>query len=178
MAEDTGSTTTTPDEDPLRWEAENGPRAGRFGLIAGVCTLLGSIVTLLANAAAPRDESRVLTLSDTLNKAANGQPDPPGQASAIFAYQGGHWIALIIGTILVGIGTAAVFPPLAYLWRATRARPLPRGTVPRFALITTAIGAVAAAVGLTVSGVALWILAHDFVSAADQSNSVAIDART
>jgi hypothetical protein len=179
MAENTGSTTTTPDEDPLRWEAENGPRAGRFGLIAGAFTLLGSIITLLANAGAPRgDEARVRTLVDTLNRAANGQPDPPGQASAIFAYQGSHWIALTIGTIFVGIGTAAVFPPLAYLWRATRARPHPRGTVPRFALITTAIGAVAAAVGLTVSGVALWVLAHDFVSATDQSNSVAVDART
>jgi hypothetical protein len=177
MADDTPAT-PTPDDDPLRWEAENRSRAGRFGLIAGVCTLVGSIVTLLANAGAPRDEARMLTLTDTLNRAANGQPDPPGQAAAIFAYQGGHWIALIIGTILVGIGTAAVFPPLAYLWRATRARPLPRGTVPRFALLTTAIGAVAAGVGLTVSGVALWILAHDFVSATDQSNSVAVDART
>jgi hypothetical protein len=179
MAEDTKATTIAKDDDPLRWEAENGPRAGRFGLIAGLCTLLGSVVTLLANAGAPRgDESRVLTLPDTLNNAANGKANPPGQASAIFAYQGHHWIALILGTILVGIGTAAIFPPLAYLWRATRARPLPRGTVPRFALLTTAIGAVAAAVGLTVSGVALWILAHDFVSATDQSNSVAVDART
>jgi len=177
MADDTPGT-TAPDDDPLRWEAENRSRAGRFGLVAGVCTLVGSIVTLLANAGAPRDEAHVLTLTDTLNRAANGQPDPPGQASAIFAYQGGHWIALCIGTILVGIGTAAVFPPLAYLWRATRARPLPRGRVPRFALITTAIGAVAAGVGLTVSGVALWVRAHDFASAADQSNSVAADART
>jgi len=177
MAEDTPGT-TTPDDDPLRWEAENRLRAGRFGLVAGVCTLVGSIVTLAANAGAPRDEARVLTLADTLNRAANGQPDPPGQDAATFAYQGGHWIALIIGTILVGIGTAAIFPPLAYLWRATRARPLPRGTVPRFALITTAVGAVAAGVGLTVSGVALWVRAHDFASAADQSNSVAADART
>lgn len=177
MADDTPGT-TTPDDDPLRWEAENRVRAGRFGLIAGVFTLVGSIITLAANAGAPRDEARVLTLADTLNRAANGQPDPPGQDAATFAYQGGHWIALILGTILVGIGTAAIFPPLAYLWRATRARPLPRGTVPRFALITTAVGAVAAGVGLTVSGVALWIRAHDFVSAADQSNSVAADART
>ena len=177
MAEDTPGT-TTPDDDPLRWEAENRLRAGRFGLVAGVCTLVGSIVTLAANAGAPRDEARVLTLADTLNRAANGQPDPPGQDAATFAYQGGHWIALIIGTILVGIGTAAIFPPLAYLWRATRARPLPRGTVPRFALITTAVGAVGAGVGLTVSGIALWVHAHDFASAADQSNSVAADART
>ena len=120
MADDTPGT-TTPDDDPLRWEAENRVRAGRFGLIAGVCTLVGSIITLAANAGAPRDEARVLTLADTLNRAANGQPDPPGQDAATFAYQGGHWIALILGTILVGIGTAAI----SRRWRTSGARPAP-----------------------------------------------------
>jgi len=69
MADDTPGT-TTPDDDPLRWEAENRLRAGRFALIAGAFTLVGSIVTLLANAGAPRDEARALTLPDTLNRAA------------------------------------------------------------------------------------------------------------
>jgi hypothetical protein len=175
MADDTRR--TDPPDDPLTWEAENGPRAALFAAIAGAFTLIGSIATLLANAGAPRGDAHIVTLVDTLGRAANGRPAPPGQSSAIFAFQGQHWIALIVGTLLVGIGTAAMFPPLSYLWRATRARPGARGTVPKFALITTAIGCVAAAVGLTVSGIALWILAHDFVSAADKTNSVVLDAR-
>jgi hypothetical protein len=176
MADDTRRSIDTPD-DPLTWEAERGPRTALSAVIAGALTLIGSIVTLLANAGAPRGDQHIVTLVDTLNSAANGQAPKPGQASAIFAFQGRHWLALTLGTILVGIGTAAMFPPLSYLWRAARARPGARGTVPKFALITTAVGCVAAAVGLTVSGVALWVLAHDFVSAADKTNSVALDAR-
>jgi hypothetical protein len=176
MADDTRRSIDTPD-DPLAWEAEHGPRAALFAVLAGALTLIGSIVTLLANAGAPHGDERIVTLVDTLNSAAQGQAARPGQGSAIFEFQGHHWIALTLGTILVGIGTAAMFPPLAYLWRATRARPGARGTVPKFALITTAVGCVAAAVGLTVSGVALWILAHDFAGAADKTNSGALDAR-
>jgi hypothetical protein len=177
MADDTRRA-PTPEDDPLTWEAENGPRAGVAGIAAGTLTLLGSIITILANTGAPGRDQGVLTLVDTLGRVAAGQPVPPGHAAAVFEYQGHHAAALIIGTILVGIGTLALFPPLAYLYRATRARPGVRGSVPRFAVITAAVGAVAAGIGLTVSGVALWILAADFVGAADQTNSVARDAQT
>jgi hypothetical protein len=168
---------TTPDEDPLAWEAANARRAGLFGIAAGVLTVLGSVITLLANAGGPGRDDKILTLVDTLNRAAAGQSAPPGHNAAVFEFQGQHAAVLMIGTVLVGLGTLAMFQPLAYLYRATHARPGPRGAVPRFALIAVAVGTVASGVGLTVSGVALWKLAADFVNAVDQSNSVALDAR-
>ena len=177
MADDTPAT-PTPDDDPLRWEAENRLRAGRFGLIAGVCTLVGSIVTLRGERGrAPRRGAR---------PHARRHAQPRRERAARPAGPGRGDLRLP-GRPLDradprhdprrdrdGRDVPAAGVPLA----RDPGRPLPRGTVPRFALITTAVGAVAAGVGLTVSGVALWIRAHDFVSAADQSNSVAADART
>jgi len=169
---------TPPDEDPLAWEAENRRRAGLSALAAGALTLIGSIVTILANSGAPDSDKGTLTLVDTLGRTAAGQPVPPGHNALVFAYQGQHAAVLIIGTLLVGLGTLAMFPPLAFLFRAAKARPTTRGTIPRFSVIAAAVGTVASGIGLTVSGIALWLLAADFVNASDQTNSVALDARS
>jgi hypothetical protein len=169
---------TTPDEDPLVWENANRRRAGLSAAAAGALTLIGSIVTILANSGAPDSDTGILTLVDTLGRTAAGQPVPPGHNALVFAYQGRHAAVLILGTLLVGAGTLAMFPPLAFLFRAAKARPTTRGSVPRFALIAAAVGTVASGIGLTVSGIALWLLAADFVNASDQTNSVAVAARS
>src|SRR3954454_9794295 len=122
---------TTPDEDPLVWENANRRRAGLFAAAAGALTLIGSIVTILANSGAPDSDTGTLTLVDTLGRTAAGQPVPPGHNALVFAYQGEHAAVLILGTILVGAGTLAMSPPLAFLFRAAKARPTARGPVPR-----------------------------------------------
>jgi hypothetical protein len=162
-----------PDDDPLAWEAENAPRAAIFALAAAILYLGGSVGLYVLEHTGPPTANRFLTLVDTLGGAAAGRPTPAGAAATTFGYLGEHWIAGIAGAIVAGLGTLATFPPLAYLYRATAARV----RVPRLALIAAAVGTVASAVGLTVSRVASYANAHDFVNGADHTNSVVADAQ-
>src|SRR4051794_19670322 len=134
---------TPPAEDPLAWEAANRRNAALAAIAAGALTLVGSIITILANAGAPDSDKGTLTLVDTLGRTAAGRPAPPGHNALVFEYQGRHAAVLILGTLLVGLGTLAIWPPLAYLFRAAKARPTTRGTIPRFSLIAAAVGTVA-----------------------------------
>jgi hypothetical protein len=172
MADDARSTATV--DDPLAWEAQNARRAGLAAAAAAVLTLVGSIVAGLANAGAPRGEDKVLTLVDTLGDVAAGRPVPPGQLATVYEYQGDHALALIAGALLVGLGTLAIFPALAYLYRAASAR----GPVPRFALIAAAVGAVGAGIGQAVSQTAFALAARSFANGADHTNSAALDVRS
>ena len=87
----------------------------------------------------------------------------------------GHHLALpILGAVLAALGTLALFPALALLFRATRAR---RPELPQVALVLLAVGAVTVAVGRVVSEVASDLGAHGFGGAGtDMSNSAARDA--
>jgi hypothetical protein len=163
-----------PEDDPLAWEAENAPRAAIFALTAAVLYLGGSVGLYVLEHTGPPTANRFLTLVDTLGGAAAGRPTPAGAAATTFAYLGEHWIAGIAGAVVAGLGTLATYPPLAYLYRATAARvPLPR-----LALIAAAVGTVASGVGLTVSRVASYANAHDFVNGTDHTNSVVADAQS
>jgi hypothetical protein len=62
---------------------------------------------------------------------------------------------------------------MAYLFRAVRAR---KPELQQVALVMAAIGAVGFGLGRAVSEIARYLGAHDFVNAADQSNSAASDA--
>ena len=165
--------TAPPEDDPLAWEAKNARPAAVFAFVAAILHLVGSFTIYMINRGSPNGEGRVLTFVDTLGRAAAGRPNPPGAKAVVFAYQGQHATALILATILIGLGALATFPPLAYLYRATSAR-VP---IPRFALIAAAVGAVGSGIGLTVSGIAIYVRAHEFTTAADQTNSAVLDAQ-
>src|SRR3954454_20419645 len=177
-----GDPAAAPEDDPLAWEAENAPRAAIFALVAAILYLGGSVGLYVLEHSGPSTANRFLTLVDTLGGAAAGPPapggargrrTPAGAAATTFGYLGEHWVAGIVGAIVAGLGTLATFPPLAYLYRATAARvPLPR-----IALIAAAVGTVASGIGLTVSRVASYVQAHDFVNGADHTNSVVADAQ-
>jgi hypothetical protein len=158
-------------ETTLAWEAEQRARAGYSALGAAVLTIIGSVVTRFVSS--PKFDDRIVTLVDALRLTAEGRPIPPGRLAAQAEYVGHHATLPIIGAILVGLGTLLIFPPLAYLFRATRAR---RPLLPQAALILSAVGVVAFAVGRTVAVIATYLGARDFVHAADQTNSAANDA--
>jgi hypothetical protein len=167
------SRTAAPEDDQLAWEAHNALRAGLFAIAGGLLGLIGVVVTGLSNAGAPSAEDKILTLTDTLGRAAAGQPIPPGQASIVLEFRGHHAAGFIAGSILTGLALLATFPALAYLYRAARAR----GPVPRFALIAAAIGAAAAGIGLMAGQTAHYLDAASFANAADHSNSAALDVQ-
>jgi hypothetical protein len=172
MADDARST-SAPADDPLEWEARNAPRAAIAAGVAAVCGLLSTVVLGLANGSAPRSESRVLTLADTLKRAAEGRPQPPGQLAILTEYQGNHPIPFILGGLLGAIAVLAAYPALAYLYRAVRART----QLPTAALILAAAGSVMAGVGAAVSQIALTLAAGGFANGTDHTNSAALDVQ-
>src|SRR3954454_22508848 len=143
MADDVRPT----DDDLLAWEARNGRRAAIAAGVAALSGLTGSIITALLNGRGPSSEARVLTLGDTLSRAAAGRPQPSGHGATLLIYQGNHAIAFTIGGLLIAIAALAAYPAMAYLYSAARAR----GKVPAAAIVLTAVGAAGAGVGIAVS---------------------------
>src|SRR3954454_1096452 len=169
MADDARRT----DDDPLAWEARNGRRAAIAAGVAAICGLAGSIITAVLNGRSPSSEARVLTLGDTLSRAAAGTPQPSGHGATLLIYQGNHAFAFTIGGLLIAIAAVAAYPAMAYLYSAARAR----GKVPAAAIVLTAIGAAGAGIGIGVSQTALTLAAANFVDAADHTNSAAVDTQ-
>jgi hypothetical protein len=170
MASQTPSANTG---ETLRWESQNAKRAGIASIVAGFLTILGAVVSGIANSGRPRAGENVLTILDTLRLSADGRPIPPGNLAAVTEYVGTHTAPFILGATLMGAGTILTFLPLAYLFRATRARVT---RAPRIAIITAAIGAVGFGIGQIVTFIAYYLGARDFASGSDHSNSAAADA--
>jgi hypothetical protein len=165
--------TAPPPQQALAWEAEHRNRIAGATLAAAVLTALGAIVTGIGLSNLPKYEERIVSVTDALRLAAQGQPIPSGRLAAQALYLGHHAAAPIAGAILYGLGTLLIFPAAGYLFRATRAR---RPQLPQLALVMAAIGAVGFGIGRTVAEVARYLGATHFVDQADHSNSAAADA--
>jgi hypothetical protein len=160
-------------QEALAWEAQHRQRAGYAALAAAVLTIAGSVITTIALPGASQFDDRILTVVDAMSRAAQGLPIPPGRVATYAIDVGRHPAAPIAGAVLYGLGTLLLFFPIAYLFRAARAR---RPQLPQVALVVSAIGAVGYGVGRTVAEVARYVGAAGFVDAADHSNSAASDA--
>jgi len=162
-------------EETLAWERERRTLAGVAAIVAALLTLGGNILTSLALRDLPTAENRIVTLTDALRAVTNGRAVPPGRLAVQAEYLGNHATAPIVGAILVALGTLALFVPLAYLFRAARAR---RPGLGQWVLVLLALGVVLFGIGNLVTNLARDLGAQDFVSAADHSNSAAADALT
>jgi len=162
----------TPDEI-LAEEAAGRQRAGFAALGAALLTILGVILTTLGQPSTSKFDDKIVTVVDAMGHTANGQPIPPGRISAFAVDVGQHPVVPIVGAILYGLGSLAIFFAIAYLFRATRAR---RPGMPQIALILAAVGSVGFGVGRAVSEVARYLGARSFVDAVDKTNSAASDA--
>ena len=160
-------------EEILAEEASGRRRAGFAALAASVLTVLGVVLTTLGQPGTSEFDDKIVTVVDAMGRTANGQPVPPGRISAFAVEVGQHPTVPILGAIIYGFGSLAIFFAMAYLFRATRAR---RPGMPQIALILTAVGAVGFGVGRAVSEVARYLGARSFVDAVDKTNSAASDA--
>jgi hypothetical protein len=159
-------------EEILEWEGRNRPRAGIAAIVAAVLGLGGAIVSTLALAKLPDAEDKALTTITTLGNAVNGTANPPGRLSIQAAYLGEHATIPIIGSLLIALGTFAIFPAMAVLFRATRAR---RAQTPPIGLVLLAVGTVFYGVGRAVADIARYTAVSGFGHASDQTNKHAAD---
>ncbi len=160
-------------QEALAWEAEHRQRAGVAALVASACTFLGVVFTTVGQPGSTKFDDRILTVVDTMNRTATGQPNPPGRVSAYTVDVGQHPALPIAGAVLYGVGSLAIFFVMAYLFRATRAR---RPELPQLGLVLAAVGAVGFGVGRAIAEVSRYVGAIGFVDATDKSNSAASDA--
>jgi hypothetical protein len=160
-------------EEVVAWEAAHRQRAAIAAFLAAGLTILGVILTTVSQPGASEFDDKIVSVVDAMSRAASGQPIPPGRISAFAVELGKHPTVPIVGAILYGLGSLAIYFAMAYLFRATRAR---RPGMHQVALVMAAIGAVGFGVGRAVSEVARYIGAHSFVHAVDKTNSAATDA--
>jgi MFS family permease len=160
-------------EETLEWERENGPRAGAAALAAAFLTILGVLLTTVGQPSSGEFDDKIVTVVDAMSRTAAGQPVPPGRISAYAVDVGQHPVLPILGAVLYGLGSLAIYFAIAYLFRAVRAR---RPEMQQFPLVLAAVGAVGFGLGRAVAEVARYLGAHNFVDAADKSNSAASDA--
>jgi hypothetical protein len=160
-------------EEILAWEAEHRQRAAIAAMAAAVLSILGVLLTTLGQPRSGKFDDKIVTVADAMQRAAGGQPIPPGRIAAYTLEIGKSPAVAIVGAVLFGLGSFAVYFAMAYLFRATRAR---RPELQQVALVMAAIGAVGFGVGRAVSEIARYVGAAGFVDAADHSNSAAADA--
>jgi hypothetical protein len=160
-------------QETLAWEAERRPRAAIAAFVAAGLTILGGLFTTIGLPGAHDFDNRIVTVVDAMGRAANGQPIPAGRISAYALHVGNHPALPIAGAVLYGLGSLALFFPMAFLFRAVRAR---RPGLAQVALVVAAIGAVGFGIGRAVAEVARYVGATGFVDSVDKSNSAASDA--
>jgi MFS family permease len=160
-------------EETLAWEAQQRPRAAIAAFAAALLTIVGVLFTTLGQPSSSKFDDRILTVVDTMGRTAAGERIPPGRIAAYTVEVGQSPALPIVGAILFGLGSLAIYFAMAYLFRAVRAR---RPEFQQIALVMAAIGAVGFGLGRAVSEIARYIGAHDFVDAADHTNSAASDA--
>jgi MFS family permease len=160
-------------EEALAWEAEHRQRAAIAAFAAAILTIVGVLLTTLGQPGSGEFDDRILTVVDTMGRAAGGETIPPGRISAYTVDIGQSPALPIAGAVLFGLGSLAVYFAMAYLFRAVRAR---KPEFQQVALVMAAIGAVGFGLGRAISEIARYLGAADFVNAADKSNSAASDA--
>jgi hypothetical protein len=160
-------------EEILAWEAEHRQRAGIAALLAAAFTFLGVVLTTVGQPSSGKFDNKILTVLDTMSNTAAGRENPPGQFAAYAIEVGKSPGVPIVGAVVYGLGSMAIFFAIAFIFRATRAR---RPELQQLPLIMAAIGAVAYGAGRAVAEVARYVGAAGFVDAADHSNSAARDA--
>jgi MFS family permease len=160
-------------EETLAWEAENRDRAAIAAFAAALLTIIGVLLTTIGQPGSGKFDDRILTVVDTMGRSAKGETIPPGRLAAYTVDVGQSPGLPIAGAVLFGIGSLAIYFAMAYLFRAVRAR---KPEMQQIALIMAAIGAVGFGLGRAISEIARYLGAHDFVDAADHTNSAASDA--
>ena len=160
-----------PPQEALEWEAAQRGRSGLSGIVAAVFTILGGIASGLVFA----DFPHVVAIDALKESVGDGVAGAPGLKASQIIFYNDHAVELILVSLALAIGSAAMAPILGFMYRATAAR-TPK--LPRMALYSAMIGPILVAVGTIALQVATSVKASDFAGAADQSTAAAHDALT
>lgn len=157
--------------ETLAWESAQKTRAGLLALVAGNLTLFGGIAASTTFSDFPK-----VSVLDGLRDAAGvplGAGAGEGLRTAQLQFYDDKATKLLIVSIVLGIGSAAMAGVLGYLFRATAAR---NPALPRIALFGALIGPIILGVSEIALQVGIDVKASDFVDKGDFSTAAAHDA--
>jgi hypothetical protein len=154
-------------EESLAWEAQQAPRAAIAALLAGLCTIAGTVLGGLAL----RDRPSV-TLSQGLRDAID-PTSKHGLLEPTVQFVNKHVFELTAGQVVTALSAPLTAFALFYLFRATRAR---REGFGQGALIGLVAGAVASFVGILVGQIAVDISVGNFIGSVNHTTQAAHDA--
>lgn len=143
--------------DHLAWEAQQRPRAGAAAILAGLLTLLGAVVRLVALNDVPQP-GYVEALQRATEPGRVGAL--PSLRAPLYEYIEDHAGALIASNVLTALGFVATAIALAYLAQAAAAR---RTELPPVVVYLPYLGGGIMAVESLLLGVGTVQAAHDFL---------------
>ena len=141
-------------EETLAWEAEQRPRAGTAALIAGLFSIVGSILLIVTTNGGPNEDDGFVSVTEALSARLNG--NPPEERSLLVRqadFLDDKLPQLFLATALTTLAVVGACLALAYLYRATKARSPETGRAP---IIAVGIALGAYVVGHLVRDIATW----------------------
>lgn len=141
-------------EETLAWEAEQRPRASASALIAGVCTLAGSLLLILSTNGGPTEDDGFVSLGEALEARLGGSaPDETSLRVRQADFLDDKLPQLYLSTILSTLAVIGACLAMLYLYRATKARQEETGRAP---LIATALALGLYTVGHLTRDISTW----------------------
>ena len=127
-------------EETLAWEAEQRPRASAAALIAGVSSLVGTLLLIVTTNGGPNEDDGFVSISEALSARLDG--NTPQETSLLVRqadFLDGKLPQLYLSTILTTLAVIGACLAMLYLYRATKARSAETGRAPVIA-VATALG--------------------------------------
>jgi hypothetical protein len=141
-------------EETLAWEAEQRPRAGIAAVLAGLCTLVGSLLLIFTTSGGPTEDDGFISVTEALSARLNG--NPPEERSLLVRqadFLDDKLPQLLLATLLTTLAVIGACLVLAYLYRAVKARVPETGRGP---IIAVAVALAAFVIGHLVRDISTW----------------------
>ena len=154
------TTTTSPVEETLAWEAEKRPRVATIAVLGGLLTVMGNVLFTVITSDGPTEADGFISTTGALEARLAGQePEGPSLLVRQIDNWGDSALPLALSTILVAVAAACLALTVLFLYRAAAARSDQVGRLPYFA---TATGLIMYPLGRCIRDFALWIGAAGF----------------
>ena len=141
-------------EETLAWEAEQRPRAAAAAILAGILSLIGTVLLILTTNGGPNEDDGFVSVTEALSaRLQGGAPDERSLLVRQADFLDGKLPQLYLSTILTTLAVVGACLALLYLYRAAKARQAEIGRAP---LLATVFALAMYTVGHLVRDVATW----------------------
>lgn len=122
-------------EETLAWEAEQRPRASAAAVVAGISSLVGTVLLILTTNGGPNEDDGFVSITEALSaRLAGNEPEETSLLVRQADFLEGKLPQLYLSTLLTTIAVIGACLAMFYLYRATKARSAETGRAPVIAV--------------------------------------------